>query len=191
VFSRILVKLVDQSITPAILLISTRLISVVAVSRIFDIQFRISGGGFTFNSPEDYLLVNSYSTFVMIVVLTVGLLYILLKSYLFHESHITPSMTAKLFTLRLSSFIQSSFDLYSQGSIWLSYSYLISLVTGFMYMFKLMYPWVFFASITLTLISTVLLILDVESELQMRKSGEAAYDDTAEFLEDRRESHLI
>jgi len=60
-----------------------------------------------------------------------------------------------------------------------------------MYMFKLMYPWVFFASITLTLISTVLLILDVESELQMRKSGEAAYDDTAEFLEDRRESHLI
>ena len=190
-FSRILVKLVDQSITPAILLLSTRLISVVMISRYFDITFRIGPGGFVFNSQEDYILVNSYSTFVMIVVLTVGLLYILLKSYLFHESHITPGMTAKLFSLKLSSFIQSSFDLYSQGSIWLSYSYLITFATGFMFLFKLMYPWVFYSALFLTLISTVLLVIDVENEIKVNEDGEAVYDDTLEYLETGKDTGLL
>lgn len=183
-FSRILLKLIDQSITPAILLLSTRIISVVLVSRYFDINFTISGFGFEFNSTGDYILVNSYSIFFMILVLTVGLLYILLKTYIFHDSHITPGLTAKLFTLKLSSFIQSSFELYSQGSIWLSYSYLIMLVSGLMAFYGLLYTWVFYVSFVMSVLSTILLIVDVENELTLSKAGGPEFDGSLEYIEE-------
>jgi hypothetical protein len=76
-----------------------------------------------------------------------------------------------LFRLRLSSFIQTSFDVYSQGAIWLSYSYLLLLVSGVMFYFGIVYGWVFYVSIVLTIITTYLLIVDVEKELKPRDSG--------------------
>ena len=106
-FSKILVRLIDQAIVPAILLLTVRIVSVIFISNYYDIEFTLSMSGFSFNNSDNYLLVNSYSTFSMVVTLTVGLFYILMKSYIFHESHIKPHITAKMFSLRLSSFILS------------------------------------------------------------------------------------
>jgi hypothetical protein len=180
-FSKILVKLIDQAILPAVLLLTTRIISVILISQRFGINFTLDVTGFAFANSDDYIVVNSYSTFAMITVLTVGLFYILIKSYLFHESHVKPHVTAKLFSLRLSSFIQSTFDLYSQGAIWLSYSYLVMIVSGVMTVFGLMYSWVFYVSFALCIMSTILLILDVENEIATSKSG-YEYDTDEEFL---------
>ena len=170
-FSKILVRLIDQAIVPAILLLTVRIVSVIFISNYYDIEFTLSMSGFSFNNSDNYLLVNSYSTFSMVVTLTVGLFYILMKSYIFHESHIKPHITAKMFSLRLSSFIQSTFDLYSQGAIWLSYSYLIMIISGVMIVFGLMYSWVFYVSFVLCILSTILLVLDVENELATSKSS--------------------
>ena len=106
--SRTLVKLIDQAISPAILLVSARIISVILVSYFLGITVTIDSSGFAFPTTEDYIQVNSYSTLLMIVVLSIGLFYILLKAWVFHDTHISPQLTAKIFTLRLSSFIQSS-----------------------------------------------------------------------------------
>lgn len=183
-FSKILTKLIDESIVPAVLLLATRIVSVVLISRNFGIDLQISGNGFTFTKTDDYLMVNSYSALAMVIVLSVGLFYNLLKSYMFHESHITPSLTTRLFAVRLASFIQSSFDLYSQGSVWLSYSYLLTLVTGLMATFGLLYTWVFLVSLVLTLLSSVLLVVDVENEIDTSKSDSVQYDNNSEYLEE-------
>lgn len=177
-FSRILVKLIDEAIVPAIFLLASRILSVILVANYFKLDYSVGASGFEFANPADYILINSYSTFAMIVVITVGLFFVLFKSFVFHDTHIHPGMTAKLFHLRISSFIQTSFDLYSQGAIWLSYSYLMTLISGVMALFGLSYGWVFYVAIVLSIVSTYLFILDLEQEIfDERKNLEAEYED--------------
>ena len=170
-FSKILVKLIDQAVIPAILLIAVRIISVIVVAKYFSLDFAISGGGFVLNKTQDYVLLNSYSTLIMLMTLAVGILFILIKSYVFHDSHISPQLTAKVFSLKLSTFIQDSFDLYSQGSIWLSYLYLLMFVTALMAVFGLIQIWVFFVALILTVLSTIFLIFDIENELDLEANN--------------------
>jgi hypothetical protein len=183
-FSKILLKLVDESIVPAVFLLVTRLVSVVLVAKYFSIPFEIGASGFIFHTAQEYIIINTYSTFYMMVALAVGLLYILSKSLLFHETHIRPALSAKLFAVRLHSLIQSSFDLYTQGSIWLSYCYLMLFVSGFMTLFKLVLPWVFYVSAALSVITTLLFIFDIEEELKLSKRRSPEYDSSMESSEE-------
>ena len=182
-FSRILVKLVDQAILPAVLLVATRVVSVVLISKHIGIILNIGVDGFTFETRGDYVLVNSYSILAMTLILTLGLVYILFKAYVFHDTHIKPHHTAKLFTLELSSVIQSSYEIYTQGTIWLSYVYLLTLVSGTMSVYKLVFGWVFYFSLVLALISTVLLILDIEHEVDISKGTIPSLDTDWELEE--------
>lgn len=175
--SRTLVKLIDQAITPAIVLLSTRVISVVGLSYFLGIPLTIDARGFSFPTIEDYIKINSYSTLAMIVVLTVGLVYILVKALVFHDTHISPQLTAKVFVYRLSTFIQSSYDIYSQATVWLSYSFLMLMMTGIFAYTDFIYNWVFYINAVLTLASTGILIFDVENEIFMKKNQETYFED--------------
>ena len=163
-FSKILVKLVDEAIVPAITLLAVRVVSAMLIARYFSIPLTVGSSGFVYRSAEDFLLINSYSVLAMVCVLAV-------KSHLFHETHITPALSAKLFSLKLSPFIQASFDLYSQGAIWLIYSYLLFVASGIMVYFGLMYSWVFAVSLVLNVFATYLFIIDVEGELKKVDTG--------------------
>ena len=174
--SRVLIKLIDQSIIPAILLLSVRVLSIILVSSFFGIDYSLGYSGFEFAKPTEYILVNSYSTFFMVMILAVGLFYILLKSFIFHDSHIAPGLTAKVFSLKLSSFIQSSFNLYSQGIVWLSYLYLMMFATGIMALFNLVFPWVFYVSLVLSVLSTALFVYDIEAELKFASEADGDPD---------------
>ena len=126
-FSRILIKLVDEAIFPAILLLATRLTSMLMISKFLHANYDINSNGIIFVNLSDYLKVNSYSTLFMILALALGLLFIIIKSFIFHDSHISPGFSAKIYSLKMPALIQSSFDIYSQGTIWLSYIYLVFL----------------------------------------------------------------
>lgn len=93
-FSRILIKLVDEAIFPAILLLMTRLISMLLVSKSMGIEFEMGRGGILFNTTADFVAVNSYSTLFMILAISLGLCFIILKSFVFHDSHIKPGLSA-------------------------------------------------------------------------------------------------
>lgn len=188
-FSKILVKLIDQAIVPAVTLLATRIVSVVIIAKYFGLNVNIGPSGLTVsdyltgsNAQSGFIKVNSYSILAMVVVLTVGLLYLLFKSFIFHDSHITPELTAKVFSLRLSSFIQNSFDLYSQGAVWLSYSYLMLFLCGVMILFNALYTWVFLTSVVLTAITTSLFVLDIENEMEIKREG--VKEDDSEFILD-------
>lgn len=168
-FSRILVKLVDEAIVPALVLLSARVITALVLTKIHNMTFSFTASGFVYGSHDEFLFLNSYSTLAMVCVITVGLLYVLMKSHFFHSTHIKPHTSARLFSLNLSGFIQTSFELYSQGAIWLSYSYLLLFSTGIMLYFELIYTWIFYVSFVLTLISTYLFVIDVEKELQIKR----------------------
>lgn len=178
-FSKILVKLIDQSIVPAILLLSVRIVSVVLVSNNLGIQYSVGASGFEFTSQSDYVLINSYSTLFMVGALALGLFYIIIKSLVFHDTHISPRLTAKLFSLRLPAFIQNSFELFSQGVVWLSYIFLITLVSGMMSLFDLMYSWVFYVSLIVCVVATSIIVLDVEREVRLSSEGTSNLADSA------------
>jgi hypothetical protein len=164
-FSRILIKLIDQAILPAVALLTTRVVSIILLSKYLGFDIAITSGGFTFSSTKEYLYINSYSTLFMGVILAIGLGYILIKSYAFHDTHVAPGTAARLFSYNLATLIQNSYDLYTQGAIWLSYMFLITLLSGMMALYTLVFVWVFFAMLALTVLFTVLFILDVENEV--------------------------
>jgi hypothetical protein len=166
-----LIKLIDNAIVPAFLLLATRVVSVIAFAKYFDIRITLGQGGIFFNSPSDYLIVNSYSTLAVCLALTLGLVYIIFKSYVFHDTHITPALTAKLFASGMSSLVQNSRELYTQGAIWLSYSYLLLITTGAFAFYGLVYAWVFATCLVVTVLSTILLIADIENEIKFTKDG--------------------
>lgn len=176
--SKVLVKLIDRAIVPAILLLATRVVSIVLISRYLGFPVKISKSGFVFESYANFVKVNSYSTLAMIVILILGLIYILIKSLAFHDSHIKPSLSAKVFSLKIQHLIQGSFHLYSEAAIWLSYAYLLLLFSGIMLVSKLLYNWVFYMAAGVTLVSTILFILDVEEEIKIKRSdkGESEYE---------------
>jgi len=163
--SRTLIRLIDQAIVPAILLLCTRLMSVVLVSYFIGANFIFSANGFVFSDTSNYIIVNSYSTLAMVVVLAAGLIYILLKAFLFHDTHVSPKLTVKLFQHRMATLIQSSFELYSQGVIWLVYLYLISIVSIILGIFGVIYTWVSISSLVICGLATLLLVMDIENEL--------------------------
>lgn len=181
-FSRILIKLIDEAIIPAITLIAVRFLSIIFLAKTYDIPFEFGSSGFSYKTHADFIFVNSYSTIAMVGVLALGLTYVLLKAYLFHDSHVKPSVSAKLFNLNLSSFIQTSFDVYSQGAIWWLYLLFLTISSGVMSYHSLVYSWVLYVSIALMLISTYFFVIDVEDEMQ-HKNEDGSYDDGVTVLE--------
>lgn len=182
-FSRILIKLIDEAIFPAILLLATRLISMFLVSKYLGVTFEMKGNGLLFVNVADYVKVNSYSTLFMVLAIVLGLIFIILKSFVFHDSHISPGFSAKLYALKVPSLIQTSFDIYSQGTIWLSYLYLLLAVSSVMALFGMLYGWILFVTLIATIVATAFFIMDIEHEMKINKTKEAEYDSDKQFLE--------
>ena len=174
--SKILIKLIDKAIVPAILLLTVRLVSVVLISRQLGIPFTVSNSGFVFSSPEDYVKVNSYSMIAMVLALSIGLITAISKALFFHDSHITPKGMAKVFSLKITSLVQNSFEIYSRWAVWLSYLYLLLLATGIMSLFNLIFAWVLYVTLAACVLASIALIMDIEKEININKLNKSDLD---------------
>ena len=58
-FSRILIKLIDQAIVPAIFLLTAKIVATVGISRYLGIVFTVGPTGFVFENTEEYVRVSS------------------------------------------------------------------------------------------------------------------------------------
>ncbi len=164
-FSKILVKLIDEAIVPALFLITVRIVSLVFVSRLFEISITFGPNGFMYDSQADYMLANSYSLLYMVLALCLGLLRVVVKSVVFHDTHISPPMAAKLYSLKAQHLIQDSFHLYTQGLVWLAYLYFLTIGAGLMSLFGLLAAWIAWVSLGLAVLFTYIFILDAEREI--------------------------
>lgn len=166
-FSRILTKLIDEAVLPALALVAAKILGTILVIKYFNIPVESTSTFFKvyISSKESFLLVNSYSTLFMYLVVAAGALLFFVRSRWFHDTHITPSFAVKIFSFRLGNFIKTSMDVYSEGTIWLSYSYLMTFVLGAELFFGMVYSWVFMLSFALSIILTLIFVSDVEKEL--------------------------
>ena len=163
--SKTLVKLVDEAILPAVVLVSAKLLSGILVTEALGLKWTWQDFGMSFHSPGDFLKDNSYSALVMFGIILVFTIWVLFKSHVFHDSHISPSVSVKVLSLNLPRLIQSSFELYSQATVWLSYSWLTTAMLGVSAFSNLIYPWVFYVALGLSLLTSVAMIIDIEREV--------------------------
>jgi hypothetical protein len=167
--SKILVKLIDKAIVPTVLLLSARIISIVLVAKYMGINIKISSEGLITQNSAEYIKLNSYSILFMLAMLVIGLVYVAAKGLIFHDSHIKPTMTARLFSIKANSLIQSSSEIYPQWGVWSLYSFMLSAVSGIMAMSGLAYFWVFYVVMFVTLLNAVLFIYDFEDDIKIKR----------------------
>lgn len=171
-FSKILLKLIEESIVPAFAFLVIKVLTTlylgtslgynVSIYNIFSLEV----------TKEHYSVINSNILIIFTIFCFLGVLYTIIKSLYFHKSHINPNVTLGLYNLRVNFLIQDSFHLYSQSLIWLIYLYMTLFISMILYFLGLVNGYVLLLSTILTPLSTYFFILDLENELENQEEEE-------------------
>ena len=165
-FSRTLVNLIDNAIFPAVLLVSSKILGIVFMSKYLGISYTVEGIKLVFNDSQNYIAINSYSSLLMFVAVIGGLTWVLIKAHVFHDTHVSPTLSSKLNDMNLAEIVHDNKTIFTQSFIWLSYAWLVTLVLGVQAYFGLSYSWVFWVALAVSVVSTALLVVDMEREIQ-------------------------
>ena len=163
-YSKILVKLIQESIIPAFGLVVIKILVTLYYAK--DLGYKVDL--YNMNNLEvsfnSYQIINSNILTGFIIFCFFGLAYSLVKSLFFHESHINPRVSLSLFNFRVGFLIQDSFHLFSQSLIWLLFNFSILFISLFLFYFGLIYGYVLLLSAILTIVGLYFFILDIEFE---------------------------
>ncbi len=170
------VKLIDEAIIPALLLISAKLIGIFLTNYFFKINFAIHQQGFlnllpslTYSSVSDYIKVENYSNLLMFTVSAAGTLMVLVKAHLLHESHISPKLHQKLAKFNLEKLVSSSFHLYHQALIWMVFLWLVTIFLFLSSISKITYPQITAFAAIIAINFTWILAVDINKEIEIAK----------------------
>lgn len=181
--SRTLVKLIDEAIVPALVLVATKIFGVLFISQIknlvYDITFRtrlLPLPTLSFYSYQDYVTANSYSNLIMLVAVSLGLLRILLKTNILHNTHVSPKVAARLARLNLSRLISTTLECYHQALVWFGFAWFVVILTAFYAYLGLVYKSFAFAGFLVILNLTWFFIFDIEREIVIWQQSQVAYE---------------
>lgn len=163
--------MIDEAVIPALVLLISKVVAVFFLIQWFNLSWKFDTvsvvPNVVFENPEVTLFVSAISTLVMFVVAVVGLLWVLVRAYHLHDTHISPSLVLSLLSWNMSWVIGTSHELYHQGIVWLSYIWLITLMVAVHAFIGLSYVWELLAMLMVSAAVTWLFIADVERELQV------------------------
>lgn len=162
-FSKTLINLIDYSIFPAVLIVAAKIIGIVFFINYFGVEYKVDAMRLVL-TKGDYYSVSTYSSIFAFAAILSGLIWVTIKAHLFHETHISPSFSAKLYSMNLQNMVHSSEVVYTQSFIWLSYSWLAACMFFVHASFGISAWWVFYVAITICAITTVFLVVDIEKE---------------------------
>ena len=182
-FSKILLKLIDQAIIPVITIIAVRFASILIISQQYKLQYNISQSGITFLDQSSHLFANSASLLLTTIIIFLGAIISLAISFLFHQNSITPYTTARLFSYKVSFLIQNSFEAYSKIGVWITFLWITSFYLGVAFYNNNVYNYVLFFSLASSIIASVIAILDIEKKHNIQTNNEFIYDNDNKFLE--------
>jgi len=172
--SKSLSTLIDEAILPALLLILAKFGGVVIVTLIIGSSWQLKFSSalpflpsVSYPNYQSYLVSNSYSNLLMYLVLVLGCSFVLVKAHFFHSSHISPTLHARLANLRLSSLVSDTFSLYHQGTIWLLFLWLATVLILIQAFLELSYAWIAIVSFLITLNFSWFFLVDIEQEIEI------------------------
>ena len=164
-FAKTLIKLIDYAIFPAVLIVAARIIGIVFLTHYFQADYTVDGLRVAFGNFENFIAINSYSSYFMLAAVLGGLSWVVFKAHVFHDTHVTPALSAKLYNANLESLIHNTETIFSQAFIWLSYSWLLTIMFGVQAFYSTSYWSVFWISLVASVFATVPLVVDMEREM--------------------------
>lgn len=177
--NRILLKLIDEAVLPAFLVLAAKLISLFGIIKIFALNFSFNTQSLlpilSFENQSDLIFANTHSNFLMFLVVVAGLAWVLIRAHLTHDTHIHPNLTLKLFTLNLGGLITTSFEIYHQAVVWLLFLWFSVLIFALQALAGISPLALSVFALMTGIILTGLLLWDVETEVQHENIHPAAF----------------
>ena len=169
-----LIKLIDEAIVPAVLLIIVKMAAILTTSYFLKLNFEVNINGFaqflprlSFPNIHDYILAENYSNLAMYTAVALGTLYILIKAHFLHQSHISPKLQQKLASVNFENIITSSFHLYHQAFIWLTFLWLTTAFLITSTLIKVTYTPIAVIALIITINFTWIFAVDVQKEIEI------------------------
>ena len=168
--TKLLIKLIDYAIIPAITLVAAKVIGIIFLIQYYEIEYKTSNIKLLISNPDDFVLINTYSSFFMFFVVFAGVIWVLIKAHVFHDTHVTPTLSARLYEMDLEELISSTKVVFSQTFIWLSYLWLMTFMFGAQAYYGLSLYILFYISFLVSFIATVLIAIDINREISFDKN---------------------
>lgn len=132
--ARTVTKLLDEAIVPAVFIIAGKVFGLVLVNILNSLPYTIQTSGsilpwtVIYNSTTEANAANTFSNFVMYLVVLAGFSFVLFRAHFLHDTHITPHLSRRLVRMKLENLIQDSFEIYHQALVWLSFLWLTTVI---------------------------------------------------------------
>jgi hypothetical protein len=179
--SKSLIKLVDNALLPAAVMILGKFLGVVLTIRFFNIPSSIERNVNSIASfsttlrAEDVQLVTSYSDLIMFSSVALLFIFVIFKAVYFHSSHIKPVLVTRLLNKNLFHLIQNSYEIYHSAVVWLLFSWLASVLTLINVIAGQTYAWIGIAAVFCNIVLTAVLLQDVFREIENIKHNPGRY----------------
>ncbi len=172
---RSLLKLIEISILPAIVLMLAKFGGIYFAAALFniDVSLDVQSGSLVFFktlvNARDLILISSYSDLFMFLCVAIGMSIILVQALYLHESHISSITISRLAKYNLLNLIRSTYELYHGGIIWLAFLYVANIVILTNAMRGLTQPWTLIVASVFSLSYSIIFFKDLYSEIELSK----------------------
>jgi hypothetical protein len=170
-------RLIDEAILPVTVLIVGKMAGLFAVIYFLHLDFTVVPASFLkilptvyFVNPTSYIIAENYSNLAMFILASVGTIFVITRAHFLHTSHISPVLQAKLARLNLDLFIASSYRLYHQAAIWITFLWLTTAFLMLSTIFNITYPQISVVAFIVAANLSWFLALDIEKEVEIQRS---------------------
>lgn len=170
-----LIKLIEYSLLPAVLMIIGKIAGVYITAFLFNIDLGVMTSteayiGLQPAVPAEFVtLVSSYSDLIMFMFVGIGFSFNLISAVYFHDTHIETKTINALAKFNLLFLINSSFQLYHSGIIWFVFTWMADLIIFLNAVAGKTYAWIFIVATLFSLALTVALFRDLSQELDLTR----------------------
>lgn len=175
--SKSLLKLLDNSIFPACIMVLGKLVGVLLTIWIFNIPFTLRDYFNNFYSlrfvvsEENLRTVTSYSDLIMYIFVAIFFSFNIVRAIYLHNSHVKPTLITRLANSNLLKLIQSSYEIYHSATIWLIFMWVSNILVLVNVFAGNTFSWI---GILVTL--TSILLSDVYREIENIKRKPGTYN---------------
>lgn len=180
--SNSLVKLLDNSIIPAAVMVLSKLLGIILVSNFFGIAWSLreyANSMFatsTVLNPDDVIIVTSYSDLFMYIVLATFFSLAVFRSIFFHNTHVTEMVVLSLSKFNMLNLIKDSATVYSKAGGWWIFMVFTNLLIWLNYFSDRTYLWVAIVTTLATVVLSTILLIDIYREISLIKKHPSKYN---------------
>ncbi|MFH1547487.1 MAG: hypothetical protein ABIC57_03300 [bacterium] len=170
--SKLLRKILSAAVFPAALMIVSKLAGLSISNWLFNLGWNLetsTGSLFsvrvTYADAASVVISNTYSNFIMILIMLLGTGMTLFQAYFLHESHQNPRVLVKFMDINFIIWLTDSESLFPKMSVWIGFLWVSTLIVITQTIRHVSDPWVATLALLLSVIFTWFAIKDFEREI--------------------------